>query len=140
MCCWESLPFFVRDEVFYLLPVNNIILLCKLGIIDCDQGIINFTGNHPFWLRYYQRNPYEYIKYQLECEGKNNDPDDILLNASKLGILLAVQEALKKGTNIYVQDDYAIRLAAENGHLKVVTYLIEYLVSQGANKINYTCD
>jgi len=99
MSSWETLPFFVQDKLFYLLPVNNIILLCKLGILDYDQGILNFTGDHPFWLVYYQHNPYEYIKYELENSGENNDPDDILHKAVSLGILLAVQKALKKGAN-----------------------------------------
>jgi len=67
--------------------------------MNYDQGIIDVTEKHLFWRRYYQHNPYEYIKYQLECGGKNNDPDDVLVEAAKLGILLAVQDALKKGAN-----------------------------------------
>jgi len=129
MSCWESLPFFTRDKVFYLLPVNNIILLCKLGIVDYNQDIKDFTGNHSFRMQYYQRNPYEYIKYQLRNKGKNNDPDGILRRAAELGILVAIQEALKKGANIHARNDFVLQLVARKGYLEIV----EYLVNKGAN-------
>jgi len=133
MSHWESLPFFLQDEVIYLLPVNHIILLCKIGIHDCNQCFIDFTG--PFWSRYYQRNPYEYIKYELGNEGEDNDPDDILFNAAGFGILIAIREAVNKGADIRINNNEVVRWAAENGHLEVVKFLVE----KGANKINYSC-
>jgi len=36
---------------------------------------------------------------------------------------------VEQGADLHAQNDYALRLAAENGHLKVVKYLLE----QGAN-------
>ncbi len=32
---------------------------------------------------------------------------------------------VEKGANIHADDDYALRLAAESGHLKVVQFLVE---------------
>jgi len=120
MSSMKSLPFIVRDEVFYLLQVNNIIIVCEIGILDCNQYIIDFTGDQPFWRQYYQHNPYEYIKYKLGNEGDFNDPDDILLRVAELGILVAVQEALKKGADIHAINDKAVRMAARNGYLDLV--------------------
>jgi len=53
-----------------------------------------------------------------------------LIDSSKTGDLEKVKTLVEGGANIHVCNDYAVRLASENGHLEVVKYLVE---QQGAN-------
>ena len=60
---------------------------------------------------------------------KEEQANNTLIEASRVGDLELVQSLLKEGLNIHAQDDYALRLASYNGHLEMVKYLVE----QGAN-------
>ena len=52
-----------------------------------------------------------------------------LMDAAWEDDLYKVKEALDKGADIHILDDYALRFAARNGYLDVVKYLVE----QGAD-------
>lgn len=57
-----------------------------------------------------------------------------LIIAAEKGNLKKVRSLLKQGADIHILDDLAVRLAAENGHLRVVRYLVETTgPEQGAN-------
>ena len=76
--------------------------------------------------RYQKGNP----KVQYEVfKTSGNDKNNLLDEASRKGELTLVKEALKRGANISVENDYALIWASANGHLEVVKYLIEH----GAN-------
>jgi hypothetical protein len=85
----------VLDKVIYQLPVNDVIRLCKLGIIDYEKSVVDFDKSSPFWRRYYQNNPYEYIKYDLQCKSAVANQNNILIEASRLGSLPAVKKAIR---------------------------------------------
>ena len=51
--------------------------------------------------------------------------NDLLLSAARFGSLDLARHALEKGANIHTLRDYALRVAAENGHLEMVKFFIE---------------
>jgi len=55
--------------------------------------------------------------------------------AAENGHLEVVKFLVENGAVINDNNNYAVRWAARNGHFDVVTYL----VSLDANKINYSC-
>jgi len=61
--------------------------------------------------------------------GKYIDPNKILLEAAKEGILEAVMAALNQGADIHFEDDRALILAAQEDH----TDIVEYLLDNGAD-------
>jgi ankyrin repeat protein len=48
-----------------------------------------------------------------------------LINASKLGDLVNVKSLIEKGADIHANEDYALQVASEFGHLEVVKFLAE---------------
>ena len=56
-------------------------------------------------------------------------PENLLIMSSKIGFLPGVKLALKNGTDVHTQNDYALRWASGNGHKDVV----ELLLKNGAN-------
>jgi len=55
---------------------------------------------------------------------KNIDLEPGLTTYSKSGYLLVVQYLVDNGANIHFAENYAIQLAAHNGHLPIVKYLV----------------
>jgi ankyrin repeat protein len=60
-----------------------------------------------------------------------NDADinKIFIDAARIGYIKTIKKIISKNADIHVADDYAIRLASENGHLEIVKFLFE----KGAN-------
>ncbi len=54
-----------------------------------------------------------------------NKLDNQLIEACIQGDLSQVKSLIIEGANIHADDDYALRWAAECGHLEVVKYLVE---------------
>lgn len=56
-----------------------------------------------------------------------------LIDASRLGNLQAVQQALAAGADIHAQADLALRYSAKNGDLLIVRYLVQHGANIHAN-------
>jgi len=65
---------------------------------------------------------------------KNIDLNQVLFKYSRLGYLLVIQYLVSIGANIHAYDGYALRWAAEYGHLQVVQYLLNPPVNNFLNR------
>ena len=68
-------------------------------------------------------------KSEEEILSQLGGPDELLVKSSEIGFLPGVKLALKNGTDVHTQNDYALRWASGNGHKDVV----ELLLKNGAN-------
>jgi len=55
----------------------------------------------------------------------NNDLNESLIEAARRNDLPAVKHLLSLGADIHTEDDYPLRVAAGEGHLEIVKFLIE---------------
>ena len=65
---------------------------------------------------------------------KGVDVNFIFLRMCEFGNLKVIKYFLAKGYNITYNNNYPVRLACENGHLEVVTYLVEECKSNPRSK------
>ncbi|MEK0338517.1 MAG: hypothetical protein QQN41_13895, partial [Nitrosopumilus sp.] len=56
---------------------------------------------------------------------KDLDPNDLLYKSAKSGFLPGVNKALEDGADVHANVDYALRLASENSHYKIVKLLVD---------------
>jgi ankyrin repeat protein len=63
----------------------------------------------------------------------NQDPTKLLAHSATNNFFTGVKLALQQGANIHYNDDYALRLAAYNGHADVVKVLLDAGANVHAN-------
>ncbi len=105
-----------NDQVFWM---NRVFL--KFGYVG--GNVLRTNKKNQSWSEYY-------IKDLRKINSNNSN--QYLISGSDKGKLDHVIISLNLGANIHAENDYALRIASQNGHIDIVKYLVE-LKPDGAN-------